>query len=153
MNLSVSLSMGVSKLPASSAAPHSSLPPQGAVTANPKSPSPCPLSTSTDRAALSHLSKGSGGAQITQQHPTDPRFVSEHLFGDTVALLCAPHTPQHQPHNYGSTQHLLTTTSCQNPCKSFSVTNPIQPLPAGHRAVLSSPLCSSSLVLCQSRRW
>lgn len=28
-----------------------------------------------------------GGAQITQQLPTDPRFVSEHLFGDTVALL------------------------------------------------------------------
>lgn len=62
VNLSFPLSMGVSKPPASSAAPHRSLPPQGAVTANPKSPSPCPLSTSTDRAALSHLSKGSGGA-------------------------------------------------------------------------------------------
>lgn len=39
-------------------------------------------------------------------------------------------------------------------CRSFSVTNPIQPgtvpLPAGCRAMLPSPLCSSSLVLlCQ----
>lgn len=37
---------GVPKLPVTSAAPHRSLPPQGAVTANPKSPTPRLLSVS-----------------------------------------------------------------------------------------------------------
>lgn len=100
----------------------------------------------TDRAACSHLSKGSGG--VLEVHRSDSSIPQIPDLSQSTYLVTPWHCCEHQPHNYGSTQHLLITTSCQNSHSDPSLSQtPSILLPAGCRTMLSSPLCSSSLVL------
>lgn len=118
-----------------------------------KSPTPCPLSTSTQTELLfptsakeveelwscSDHSAASHRSQIWRHRGTAVSTSQSSAPATQLWIYSAP------PHH-----HELP----KPPCRSFSVTNPIQPgtipLAAGHRAMLSSPLCSCSLVLlCQ----
>lgn len=114
MNVSVSLSMGATKHPVTPAAPHCHLPPQGAVTANPHHPPqvlyPPPYTQSCSFPPQQRKWRSSGGAQVPQQHPTDPRFVSEHLV--------APwHCSEHLTTLSHTIMDLLSTTSSPRAAK------------------------------------
>lgn len=114
MNLSVSLGMAVTKLPVTSAAPHC-LPPWGAVTANPTSPTPCPLSTSIHRAALSHPSKGSGGAlEVPRSLSNIPEILD---LSQSTYLVTPWHCCEHLTTLSHTVMDLLSTSSSPRAAK------------------------------------
>lgn len=105
----------------------------------------------THRAALSHLSKGSGGAlEVHRSLSSIPQipdlFQSTWWHRGTAVSTSQPSATQLWIYSAPPHHHELPKSLGRSLC----VTNPIQP---GTRAVLSSPLCSSSLVLlCQRVR-